>query len=400
MSDLVVRSIGKIVSGDLERPTVAGDTILIRDGTIAKIGFESEREVGFGTVRADPSARTIDAGGATVFPGLIDSHVHVALGDYTPRQRTLDFIDSCLHGGVTSMISAGEAHVPGRPTDRAGTKALAILAAKSYRNARPSGVKVTGGALLLEPGLLEEDFAELAAEGVKVVGEIGISGVHTPEEAARMAGWAQAAGMRVLVHTGGASIPGSTVIGADFVLAVKPDVAAHVNGGPTAPPIEDVERILVESSAAIELVQCGNVKALRDVVQLAAAHQALDRVIVGTDTPSGTGVIPLGMLRTIAWIAALGEVEPAAAVAMASGNTAAVHGLQEGRIAPGAPADLLIVDAPRGSQGEDALDALRVGDTPAVVVALIDGEVRFVGSRNTPPPVRTVSVPWMASGGH
>ena len=59
------------------------------------------------------------------------------IGDFSPRQRILDFIESCLHGGVTSMISAGEPHVPGRPKDRAGTKALAILAAKAFANARP-----------------------------------------------------------------------------------------------------------------------------------------------------------------------------------------------------------------------------------------------------------------------
>jgi enamidase len=47
-------------------------------------------------------------------------------------------------GGVTSVISAGKVHLPGRPKDVAGTKALAILAAKSFSNARPSGVKVHG----------------------------------------------------------------------------------------------------------------------------------------------------------------------------------------------------------------------------------------------------------------
>ncbi len=391
MTDLIIRNIGRIVSGDFENPTLEGDSVLIRHGRIAEVGDV------VGATESD--VHEIDAAGAMVFPGLIDSHVHPVVGDFTPRQRTLDFIDSCLHGGVTSMISAGEPHVPGRPKDRVGTKALAILTAKAYENARPAGVKVHGGGLLLEPGLVEEDFEELAAAGVRVVGEIGISGVHQPEEAERMARWAQKNGMRVIVHTGGASIPGSSAIGAEFVLTVRPDVAAHVNGGPTAPPVKDVERILTESEAAIELVQCGNVRALRDVVQVARAHAALDRVVVGTDSPSGTGVIPLGMLRTISWIASLGGVEPATAVAMATGNTARVYGLREGHIAPTAPADLLIVDAPRGSEAEDALEALAIGDTPAVAVALIDGQVRVYGSRNTPPPARSVSIPWMAQSG-
>lgn len=392
MTDLVIRNIGRIVSGDLQAPVLAGNTLVIRDGRI--------QEVGTGHGMLDEGIREIDAGGATVFPGLIDSHVHPVVGDFTPRQRTLDFIESCLHGGVTSMISAGEVHLPGRPKDRAGTKALAILTKKAYQNARPAGVKVHGGAVLLEPGLTEDDFAEMADAGVRIVGEIGISGVHDPEEAARMARWAQKNGMRVIVHTGGASIPGSSAIGAEFVLTVRPDVAAHVNGGPTAPSVKDVERILTESSAAIEVVQCGNVRALRDVIQIARAHDALDRIIVGTDSPSGTGVIPLGILRTVSWIASLGGVDPAAAVAMATGNTSRTYGLLEGRIAQGAPADLLIVDAPRGSEAKDALEALAIGDTPAVAVVLIDGQVRVYGSRNTPPPVREVSIPWMAPVGH
>ena len=63
-------------------------------------------------------------------PGLIDSHVHVTFGDYTPRQKTVGFLESYTHGGVTACISASEVHVPGRPRDPAGVKALAIAGAK------------------------------------------------------------------------------------------------------------------------------------------------------------------------------------------------------------------------------------------------------------------------------
>ena len=393
MADLVVRNAGAIVSGDLEKPLLEGDAVVVRDGKIAGVG-------GDGSLDATGIEREIDAGGATILPGLIDSHVHPVLGDYTPRQRTLDFIESYLHGGVTAMISAGEPHVPGRPKDPQGVKALAILASKAFANLRPAGVKVHAGALLLEKGLTEEDFGELAEAGVRLVGEIGISGVGDREDAERMTRWAQKVGMRVMVHMGGASIPGSSAIDAEFVLSVKPDIAAHVNGGPTAPSVEDVERILAESDTAIEVVQCGNVRALRDVVRLADRGRALDRVLVGTDSPSGTGVIPLGVLRTLSWVSALGGVAPERAVALATGNTARVHGLNTGRIVEGAEADLVIADAPRGSQASSALEALAVGDTPAVAVVIIDGEVRVSGSRNTPPPARAVSVPWMESGGH
>jgi len=379
MTDLTITNIGTIVSGDITAPITPGDSIVIRDGKIDSVGGSP-----------GPDDVEIDAGGATVIPGLCDNHVHPVLGDYTPRQHQAGFIESCLHGGVTTMMSAGEPHTPGRPKDPAGVKALAILASKAFNNLRPAGVKVHAGAVMLEPGLVESDFAEMAAEGVRLVAEIGISGVKDPAEAAQMTRWAQAHDMRVMVHTGGASIPGSGVIGADFVIAVQPDVAGHTNGGPTALPLSDVERILDETKARVEVVHNGNVKAAGAVAALLVERDELHRLVIGTDSPAGSGVQPLGVLRTMSWVSSLGGVPPPVTVAAATGNVAELHGLDTGTIKPGAEADLVIVDAPLGSQADDALGALLIGDTLAVAAVIIDGEVRVRKSRNTPPPVRSI----------
>ena len=386
MSDLLIGNIGTIVSGDIDQPLVSGDAIVVRDGKITYVGADPDSFV-------DGIEYVIDAAGATVIPGLCDNHVHPVVGDYTPRQRQVDFIDSSLHGGVTTMISAGEPHTPGRPTDPAGVKALTILAHKSFAKLRPSGVKVHAGAVMLEEGLTEADFEEMAAAGVRLVAEIGISGVKDPDVAATMTRWAQDRGMKVMVHTGGASIPGSGVIGADFVVAVQPDVAGHTNGGPTALPLADVERILEETSARVEVVHNGNVKAASEVARLVAGRGELGRLVIGTDSPAGSGVQPLGILRVMSWIASLAEVAPERVVAMATGNVAALHGYETGVIAVGREADLLIVDAPQGSQATDALRALAIGDTLAVVTAIIDGKPRFEKSRNTPPPSRSIKIP-------
>src|SRR4029078_9163406 len=158
----VITGIGRIVSGDLDGPLIDGDAISIVDGRIESFGS------GVGTGDADT---VIDAKGTTVIPGLIDSHVHPTLGDLTPRQRTIDFIESELHGVVTTAISAGEPHVPGRPKDVAGVKALAIAVAKAYAVHRPGRREVRAGAPILEQGLVEADFAEMAAGGVKLIGE-------------------------------------------------------------------------------------------------------------------------------------------------------------------------------------------------------------------------------------
>jgi enamidase len=393
MADVIVQNIGRIISGDLTRPFVEGDTIVARDGKIAEIG---KRE----SVNRAGIEHVVDAGGCILAPGLIDSHTHPVLGDFTPRQRMIDFIESCLHGGVTRMISAGEVHTPGRPKDALGTKSLAILASKAFRNIRPGGTKVHGGSVLLEPGLTENDFAEMAAAGVKIVGEIGVSGVYKPEEAGPMTGWAQKHGMKVMIHMGGASVPGSNAIDANIALAIRPDVAVHVNGGPTAPSLQDVERLIVESEMTLEIVQCGNIALIPGIMQLIKKHNALDRLIIGTDMPSGTGVIPLGILRTISHVSALGDLPPEQAIALATGNTSRVYDLPAGLVQGGCEADLVILDAPRGSQAEDALEAFKIGDTPAVAAVLVDGEVKVYPSRNTPPPKRKVNVPWMKAGGH
>ncbi|MGH1492116.1 MAG: amidohydrolase family protein [Acidimicrobiales bacterium] len=385
MTSTRIENVGTIVSGVLAEPFVDGDTVVVNDGVISFVGFAADAPDG-------PDDITIDAGGSTVMPGLHDNHVHPVIGDYTPRQRTTDFIESCLHGGVTTMMSAGEPHVPGRPKDAAGVKALAILAHKAFSNERPSGVKVHAGAVLLENDLVEEDFDDLAAAGCTLVGEIGISGVKDPDVARRMTGWAQARGMRVMIHTGGASIPGSGVIGADFVVEVGADVAGHVNGGPTSLPLSDVEKILTDTTAMVELVHNGNIATLGQIANMLRDGDQLDRLVIGTDCPAGSGVQPLGILRVIGHVAALGGVAPELAVASATGNGAELHRLNRGRVAAGMEADLLVIDTPMGSQAGDALGAFAIGDTPAVAVAMIDGEIKFTKSRNTPPPTRAISI--------
>ena len=325
-------------------------------------------------------------------PGLIDSHVHPVIGDYSPRQNSVDFIASCVHGGVTRMISAGEVHMPGRPTGAIGTKAMAIVGAQAWRNFRPGGMKVLGGGLLLQAGLTEADFAEMAAAGVKHLGEVGLGGYHDWERIAEMARWAKGCGMTVMMHIGGASIPGSDAIGAEQAIKVQPHIASHLNGGPTAPALADIERIITGTDAALEIIQCGNAAIIPRILELARQQDALDRVIIGTDMPSGTGVIPLGILRTIAWVSAMGDIPPAQAIAMATGNTAALYNFPAGRIEAGKEADLVIMDAPIGSAAADAQETLQIGDTPGISGVIIDGELVARPSRNTPPARRQLEI--------
>jgi enamidase len=388
----LIRNIGQIVSGDIARPLLDGDSIVAADGKIVAVGRGLD----------DDADTVIDARGSTVIPGLIDSHCHPVFGDFTPRQRAIDFIESGLNGGITTMISAGEVHLPGRPKDIVGLKALAIVAAKAYANARPAGVKVHAGAPILELGMVESDFAEMARAGVRLVGEIGLGSVKTGKDAAPMVRWARQHGMTVTIHTGGPSIAGSSAITAEVVLEADPDVVGHINGGTTSMSEREIDA-LVATRMALEIVHCGNGKTALHALRRAREARATDRIIIGLDAPSGTGVVPLGILRVLAHLTSLGGVAPEEAVCMATGNTARVYRLPVGVIAPGREADVCIVDAPIGSQGRTALEALAVGDLFGVSMILIDGQVKIGRSRNTPPAARAAEVVkghGPAAGGH
>jgi len=385
MAVIALINIGMIVTGDIKQPLSKANTIVVRDGKIAKIGNADILEA----FKVD---KTIDVVGMTVTPGLIDSHVHPVIGDYTPRQKTQDYLDGAVHGGVTTFISAGEPHFPGRPKDPAGTKALAILVHKSFENLRPTGLKVHGGAVILEKGLVEADFAEMAKEGVWLVGEVGLGSVKKPEDAAQMVKWAKKYGMKIAMHTGGTSIPGSSTVTADDVIAVQPTIVSHVNGGPTAISPAEIEKLINNTELPLEIVQCGNPKIAALTVRKLAEKDALDRVIFGNDSPSGTGIIPLGILRNISFIASLTDIAAEKVIAMATGNTARVFGLDSGLIAEGKEADLVIMDAPMGSIGSNALEALEAGDLPAVALVMVDGVIKVTKSRNTPPSQRNYSL--------
>ena len=153
-SKLVVKNIGLILSGDLGRPILDADSVVAVDGRINAIGRATDLDFSAATT-------TIDANGTTLVPELIDSHVHPVAGDWTPRQNQLGWIDSCLHGGITTMISAGEVHTPGRPRDIVGLKAMAVTAQRCFSNFRVNGVKVHAGAPVIEPGMEEKTLPSL-----------------------------------------------------------------------------------------------------------------------------------------------------------------------------------------------------------------------------------------------
>jgi enamidase len=382
---IAIVNIGSIVSGDLNEPFVGGDTIVTEADRIVSVGAGSAKAV-------EDCDVVIDAGGTTAIPGLIDSHVHITFGDFTPRQQTVGYLESYLHGGVTTAISASEVHVPGRPRDADGVKALAVAAHKCFETYRPGGMRVHAGSIILEPGLTGNDLGEIAKQGVWLA-KAGFGAFESAYEYAPLIAAARAHGMITTVHTGGSSIPGSGAITGDHLLALRPHVSFHVNGGPTAMPDPDFERIIVESDIALQVCTAGNLRTALLCAALAEKHNAFERLIIATDTPTGSGVMPLGMLYTIAHLASLGGIAPERCIAAATGSNARVYGLDTGLLAPGKAADIVLIDAPEGGTQDSALAAVRNGDIAAVGAVIAVGEPRFVGrSRNTPATTRKVRV--------
>ena len=375
---VVIRNIGLLLSGDIDHPILDADTLVVDDGLITQIGKARDCD-------AEGARTVIDARGTCVAPGLIDSHVHPVFGDWTPRQSQLGWIDSCMNGGVTTMVSAGEVHLPGRPKDIVGVKALAITAQRAFDNFRPGGVKVLAGAPVIERGMVESDFAEMAQAGVKLLGEIGLGSVKAGAEARQMVAWARKHGIQSTIHTGGPSVPGSGLVDKDVVLEADADVIGHINGGHTALPWKQVCSLCEQSSRAIELVHNGNEKIAIEAARAAIELKCPHRVILGTDAPAGSGVQPLGMLRMWALLSSLGGIPAEVVYGFATGNTARIRGLNCGLVEVGRAADFVFMDRAQHTAGATLLESVQLGDIPGIGMVMIDGLVRCGRSRNTPP---------------
>src|SRR6204780_18139 len=337
---LAIKNIGLMLSGDIAKPILDADAILAIDGRITAIGRAADHDLSGATT-------TIDAHGVTLAPGLIDSHVHPVAGDWTPRHNQLGWIDSCLPGGVPTMVSTG--------------------------------------APVIEPGMEEHDFQELAAAGVRFLGEVGLGGVKDGPTARKMVAWARKYGINSTIHTGGPSIPGSGLIDKEIVLEADTDVIGHINGGHTALPDDQIVCLCEGCKRGLELVHNGNERAALFTLRTAKERGELSRVILGTDAPAGSGVQPLGVLRMVTLLASLGEVPAEVAFCFATGNTARLRALDCGIIEVGRAADFVFMDRAQHSAGKTLLEGVRLGDLPGVGMTVIDGIVRSHRSRNTPP---------------
>ena len=371
----LIKNIGVFLTGDIAKPIADSDCLLIEDGLIV------------GTAYGDAD-RVIDAAGCGIAPGLIDGHCHPVFGDWTPRQNQIGWIEMNVNGGVTSFISAGEVHLPGRPKDAEGVKALAMVAQRCFSNFRPLGAKVIAGAPVPELDFDRDFYQGIKDAGIRHIGEIGLGTVAKGADAARVTAWCRELGIETIMHVGGPSIAGSHHVKADDVLEAQPDVLSHINGGPTSNPHEDIRKLCREASGALEVVHNGNEKSALVALDEALKNNRLNDFLIGTDAPAGSGVQPNGMLRMVTLLASIGGLPAEQAWCCASGNVAKKRGLEQGMLEVGRPADIVFMDRPSGSEGTNVLDAIAVGNIPGIASVMIDGKLRTARSRSTPPSDR------------
>lgn len=388
MPRTLIVNIAEFFTGELAAPVAKVSSLLIDGDKVSALNPPAD------TV-ADV---TIDAKGGAVLPGIVDGHIHPVFGEWTPTQNSIGWIGNYVHGGSTTMVSAGELHVPGLDYNNLTPElmtSLALLAKATTGRVRWSGAKVHAGTLLMVPGMTESDFDKVADAGTILTKFLFYPLDHDhKEEAQRYVRWCHERGLRVKVHTGGVSRSGSNAIcGYDTLSWLQPDVAAHVSGGPIPMADEDLDELVDNTEFALEICSSGNYRSAIRVVERLANAGRLDRLTLGTDTPGGTGVLARGMLRNIIFLASVCGLSAGEVIAAATGNTAKAHGLDVGILAPGAPADLVIAGRIDGSAGTTLTEAIEHGDLPGISTVIIDGKIVVRGrSEQTPPPQDRASI--------
>src|ERR1041384_3283143 len=82
MPSMLIKNIGALVTGKLENPLREANSIFIKNGVVEAIG----------NGLSEAADQIVDAHGITAIPGLIDSHSHPSIGEYTPAQNSLTWI--------------------------------------------------------------------------------------------------------------------------------------------------------------------------------------------------------------------------------------------------------------------------------------------------------------------
>jgi imidazolonepropionase-like amidohydrolase len=209
-ADLLIRG-GRVIDGTGAPPTPDTD-VLVRDGRIAALG----------RALTAPGVPVVNADGATVLPGLIDAHVHLAVvpgseqrGDPPDvlRQLRLQHLRAYLACGVTTVLDTAipadvvqeirDALARGNPGPRFLTLGPGLTAPGGYMAEMFAG---TASAEEVERQVAM--IAQLSPVGIKVFLEPGFGPravwpIHSPAVRDAITAAARAHGLAIYVHARG-----------------------------------------------------------------------------------------------------------------------------------------------------------------------------------------------------
>jgi imidazolonepropionase-like amidohydrolase len=316
----------------------------------------------------------IDAGGGTVFPGLIDAHVHLVPGALA---------QSVTFGVTTVLDMFSKPDVVAAAKEQAGSRLdVADVRSSGIGATAPDGhpsMMYAPFPTLTGPGQAEQFVAERIVEGsdyLKIFS--GIGGLWPALDSATITALVTAAHERGLVVVGHVS----STAGVEEVVAAGVDVVAHVPadallgaalveriayaGIVVGPTLATVENTLGESGGAAVVGDPRLAEVLGDawVRRLSSNSTGLSRamppysraednvrrlvdagvtLLAGTDAPNPGTVFGASLHRELELLVRAG-LSPAQALAAATSEPARVFGLVDrGLVAVGRRADLVLV---------------------------------------------------------